>query len=234
MRPIAIFRHTASEGPGHFTTFLEKHAIPWRVFESYKEERAPDINSLSGLVFMGGAMSVNDPLAWIPRSLQLIRDAVSADVPVMGHCLGGQLLAKALGGVVTKNAVKEIGWGEVRTTHSLAKDWLGELPSTFEVFHWHGETFTLPTGATRILASKYCENQAFVIGKHLGMQCHVEMTVDMIRAWTGEGAQELLDNPVASVQSASHILKDVEEKVKDLNRIAESIYGRWLQGVSRG
>lgn len=176
-------------------------------------------------------MSVNDPLPWISHSLQLIRDAVSLDVPVLGHCLGGQLMSKALGGVVTRNPVKEIGWGNVRITHDKANDWVIDANSVFEVFHWHGETFTVPSGATRILASDYCENQAFVMGKHLGMQCHVEMTVNMINAWLAVGAEELRENPTPSVQTADTMLTDVEQKVEDLHRIAAGFYSRWLQGV---
>lgn len=232
VKPIAIFRHTPSEGPGYFATFLNKRSIPWQIVETYKGEVVADAKKFSGLVFMGGPMSVNDPLPWIPHSLQLIRDAVSFDVPMLGHCLGGQLMAKALGGVVSKNPAKEIGWGNVRVTHNEATEWLADFPPIFEVFHWHGETFTVPPEASRILASDYCENQAFVLGKHLGMQCHVEMTVNMINAWLAVGAQEILENPTPSVQSANVILDNVENKVKDLNRIAESFYTRWLQGVS--
>ena len=176
-------------------------------------------------------MSVNDPLPWIPHSLQLIRDAVSVDVPVLGHCLGGQLMAKALGGTVTRNPVKEIGWGNVRVTHDQARDWVTHPADVFEVFHWHGETFTVPGGATRILASDYCENQAFVMGRHLGMQCHVEMTVNMINAWLAVGAEELRENAMPSVQTADAMLSEVEQKVEDLHRVATGFYSRWLEGV---
>lgn len=231
MKPIAIFRHTPSEGPGYFATFLNERSIPWQIIETYKGERVANATDFSGLVFMGGPMSVNDPLPWIPHSLQLIRDAVSLDVPVLGHCLGGQLMSKALGGVVTRNPVKEIGWGNVRVTFSEAQGWLTNFPPVFEVFHWHGETFTVPSGATRILASDYCENQAFVMGKHLGMQCHVEMTVNMINAWLAVGAEELRENSTPSVQNADTMLADVELKVEALHCIAAGFYSRWLQGV---
>lgn len=180
---------------------------------------------------MGGPMSVNDPLPWIPHSLQLIREAVSLDVPVLGHCLGGQLMSKALGGVVTRNPVKEIGWGNVRVTRNEAKTWVIAATPVFEVFHWHGETFTIPAGATRILSSDYCENQAFVLGKHLGMQCHVEMTVNMINAWLAVGAEELSENVTPSVQSAEEMLVDVTQKVENLHSIAGGFYSRWLQGI---
>jgi GMP synthase-like glutamine amidotransferase len=107
-------------------------------------------------------------------SLELIREADRQGIPVIGHCLGGQLMAKAFGGTVTPNPVKEIGWGRVAATGAAA-DWLGDAAG-FEAFHWHGETFSIPPGATRLLQSAHCANQAFLRGPHLGMQCHVEMT----------------------------------------------------------
>ena len=142
-----------------------------------------DARRFAGLVFMGGPMSVNDDLPWIAPALELARDAVRKDVPLLGHCLGAQLISRAFGGAVRANPVKEIGWGRVEVVkNDAAAAWLGEL-GAFDSFHWHGETFSIPPGATRVLTSPYCENQAFVLGPHLGMQCHVEMTPEPIRAW---------------------------------------------------
>ena len=175
MKPVAIFRHAPTEGPGYFATFLHSKNIPLELIKV--DEGAPvpsDPDAYSGLVFMGGPMSVNDDLPWIAPILALIRAAVQQEVPVLGHCLGGQLIAKALGGVVTRNPVKEIGWGEVSVVDNpIAHDWCNAIPNKFSGFHWHGETFSIPQGATRILESAYCPNQAYALGKHLGMQCHV-------------------------------------------------------------
>ena len=114
MKPIAIFRHAPSEGPGYLADFLDARNLPWQLIRIDAGEPVPaDARQFSGLVFMGGPMSVNDPLPWVESALTLIRDAVARDIPVLGHCLGGQLMTRALGGSVTKNAVKEIGWGEV-------------------------------------------------------------------------------------------------------------------------
>ena len=177
MKPVAIFRHSHTEGPGYFATFLDARRVPWRLVKVDAGEEVPaDPREFSGLAFMGGPMSVNDDLAWISRVLGLVNGAVDADIPVLGHCLGGQLIAKALGGRVTRNAVKEIGWGAVTVEDNLpAREWFGATRE-FSGFHWHGETFTIPPKATKIAASPYCANQAFALGKHLGMQCHVEMT----------------------------------------------------------
>ena len=115
MKPVAIFRHLAVEGPGYFATYLTQRDVPWRLVRIDEGEAVPgDPLQWSGLVFMGGPMSANDDLPWIGEELALIRAAVDCEVPVLGHCLGGQFMAKALGGEVTRNAVKEIGWGGSR------------------------------------------------------------------------------------------------------------------------
>jgi GMP synthase-like glutamine amidotransferase len=237
MKPVAIFRHTPTEGPAYFATYLEGRRIPYQVIRIDAGEPVPaDAAAYSGLCFMGGPMSVNDNLPWIAPVLALIRDAVARDVPVIGHCLGSQLMAKALGAAVTRNPVKEIGWGEVEVLKEpVTQQWLGDDLRSFLSFHWHGETFAIPGGATRILASPWCANQAFVLGKHFGMQCHVEMTVDMIRTWCRDWAKEVeaLAGRVASVQTPAEMEQGIGDKVRALNAVANRIYDRWLEGLAK-
>ena len=180
-------------------------------------------------------MSVNDDLPWIAPVLELVREAVRKDLPVLGHCLGGQLMSKAFGGAVRGNPCKEIGWGEVRVAdNGVAREWLGELQS-FETFQWHGETFSIPPGATRVLENAHCENQAFAIGKHFGMQCHVEMTEELIDSWLATGAEEMKASCASpAVQEADEIKRNVRERLGRLNEIANRIYDRWTEGLSRG
>ncbi|MGC2518731.1 MAG: type 1 glutamine amidotransferase [Burkholderiales bacterium] len=234
MDPVAIFRHSITEGPGYFATYLDARRIPWRLVKVDAGEPVPgDPRGYSGLVFMGGPMSVNDALPWISASLALINRAMDADVPVLGHCLGSQLMSKALGGEVTRSPVKEIGWGAVTVEDNApARQWFGKTRE-FLAFHWHGETSTLPSGATRIAASPYCANQAFVIGKHLGMQCHVEMTPDLIRAWCGDWKNEVasLARRTPSVQTPAQMEERIEERTRALNAIAERLYDRWVEGL---
>ena len=236
MKPIAIFRHSITEGPGYFATVLDAESIPWREIKVDQGEPIPaDPSEFSGLVFMGGPMSVNDPLDWIGLVLELIRAAVSREVPVLGHCLGGQLMAKALGGVVGRNPVKEIGWGRVLVAdNSQAKHWFGDLRE-FESFHWHGETFSIPPGAQNIASSQYCAHQAFAIGGHLAMQCHVEMTPQLIHAWCDDWHKEVvsLSSRVPSVQPPDEIVRDLDARATRLNGVARTLYDRWLLGVDR-
>ncbi|MHB1236645.1 MAG: type 1 glutamine amidotransferase, partial [Gallionella sp.] len=129
MKPVAIFRHTATEGPGYLAEFLDERNIPWQLIAIDAGDAVPrNVSAYSGLVFMGGPMSVNDDLPWIAKVGELIRDAVAKDVPLLGHCLGGQLISRALGGVVSRNPVKEIGWGEVRVSdNNIARGWFGNM-----------------------------------------------------------------------------------------------------------
>ncbi|MBI4995467.1 MAG: type 1 glutamine amidotransferase [Rhodocyclales bacterium] len=234
MKPVAIFRHSPGEGPGYFATFLEAHSVPWVLVRIDAGEAVPAMpDAFAGLCFMGGPMSVNDELPWIAPVCALIRNAVAGDVPVIGHCLGGQLMSKALGGQVTKNPVKELGWGEVSRIVSRGDtppaEWLGNIES-FEAFHWHGETFSIPLGATRLLSSQWCENQAFVMGPHLGMQCHVEMTEAMIRLWCRQWADECAQAS-ASVQTPDQMQERMDERLAAMRVAADRLYTRWIGGL---
>jgi GMP synthase-like glutamine amidotransferase len=235
MKPVAIFRTSRSEGPAYFASYLEGRSIPLQLIAL--DEGAPvprEPRDFSGLCFMGGPMSVNDDLPWIAPALELIREAVRKDVPVIGHCLGGQLMSKAFGGTVSANPVKEIGWGEVRVSdNSIAREWLGDLQA-FDAFHWHGETFTIPPGATRILENPHCRNQAFALGKHLGMQCHVEMTEDLIKVWVRSGADEIRASSSPAVQKPDEITSNIEQRLDKLHEVANQLYDRWIESLAKG
>lgn len=232
---MAIFRHAHSEGPAYFATALERKSIPYTLVPLDEGAKVPrDARAYSGLVLMGGPMSVHDDLPWIAPALELVRNAVRQEVPVLGHCLGGQLMAKALGGEVARAKVKEIGWGEVQVQdNAVAREWFGDL-ARFESFHWHGEAFSIPPGGTRVLGNAHCANQAFVIGKHLGMQCHVEMTEDMIRSWLRGGADEIKKSAAsAGVQSPLEIERRIEQRVEALHKVADRVYDKWIEGLAK-
>ena len=185
MKPIVIVQHEADAGAGHFAHYLSKSNLPHQTVRVFAGDAIPSsAEPYAGICSLGGSMSVNDDLPWIEEELALMRDADRIGVPIIGHCLGGQLLAKACGAQVTRNAMKEIGWSQVEVDDAaLARDWIGDEPS-FELFQWHGDTFALPAGARRFLTSRCCANQAFVVQRnpfaHLGMQFHVEMTPSLL------------------------------------------------------
>jgi GMP synthase-like glutamine amidotransferase len=233
MKAVAICRYAPQEGAGYFATYLTKRRIPWYVVKLDEGEQLPRARDVAGLAMMGGAMSVNDELPWIAPMLALVREAVDADVPVIGHCLGGQLLSKALGGAVTRNPVKEIGWSPVNVLSNAAAG-LWSLPGAFLSYHWHGETFSIPQNATRVWSSAHCENQAFTIGRHFGMQCHIEVTEEIIENWCESGADEISENVGRSpvVQTAEEMRVRLGERLDALHAVADRVYDRWTEGMT--
>jgi len=232
MNPILICQFYPSEGAGYFSTFLDQQQIPWQLLRIDQNEPLPTTpNNHSALVMMGGPMSVNDEIAWINPLLDLIRQAQADHIPILGHCLGGQLIAKALGARIGANSVKEIGWGAVNPSdNETARAYFGNLP--FMAFHWHGETFSLPEGATHLLSSPYCDNQAFVIGNTLALQCHIEMTSHMVKDWCLTDSDYLnaaQDSP--AVQSAAIMQQNLDLKIMEMQKTADRVYDYWLRPI---
>ena len=232
VKPVLIFRHARTEGPGHFATFLDMNRIAWRLVKLDDGEAVPESSAaFAGLGFMGGPMSANDELPWTRPVLDLMRDAVAHKVPVIGHCLGGQLLARALGAKVSASPVTEIGWNRVEVEDtSLARNWFGGDLREFTTFQWHSESFAIPDAGERVLRGAHCRNQAYVVGdRHLGLQCHVEMTPEMIQSWCDTGADEVrgaLSSP--AVQDVAAIRSEMKARLPALNDVAERLYRRWI------
>jgi len=229
MKSVLIFRFSSTEGPGYLEIFLNDRSIKWQLIQLDAGQPVLEFNEgIAAIALMGGPMSVNDKLSWIDPILNVIKEAVAEDIPVIGHCLGGQLLAKALGAEVKDNTYKEIGWGEVKV-EDAAQEWFGGAEQ-FDAFHWHYQTFSIPDGATHVMNSSYCKNQAFVFNdRHIGFQCHIEMTEKMVRQWCDDGEKELIEIPaVASVQTRQKILLKLDSRIAKLNNIAAAVYQRWL------
>lgn len=235
MKPLYIFRHIDCEGPGYLAEVLAREDIPWQLIAIDAGDAIPhSIDGCAGLVFMGGPMSVNDELPWIGQELALIRQAQAAGLPLLGHCLGGQLISKALGGNITANPVREIGWHPVRKSDTAtAEKWLAGLPQEMTLFHWHGETFSIPAGAEVILENDTCAHQAFAIGKTLALQCHVEMQAPMVSEWASLYADEI-GQPTATIQSAGEMTAHLEKRIAAAQRVADGLYERWLAQLPAG
>ncbi|MFZ3157950.1 MAG: gamma-glutamyl-gamma-aminobutyrate hydrolase family protein, partial [Smithella sp.] len=171
-------QHVEFEGLGSIASWLEADGYEitnTRLFESAK---FPNLKEIDLLVVMGGPMSVNDEddFPWLVSEKQFIREAINSGKPVLGICLGAQLIASAAGAKVYSNPVKEIGWFPIYGISSQDVS-IFSFPPSVKVFHWHGETFDLPSGAIRLAKSDGCENQAFQIGKPvIGLQFHLETT----------------------------------------------------------
>jgi GMP synthase-like glutamine amidotransferase len=220
---VLVFRHVPYEHLGLIAPVLEAAGLEYEYLDlSLGFARRVELESASGLVFMGGPMSANDDLACLRREVEIIREAAATSLPVLGVCLGAQLIAKAFGARVYRNEVKEIGWYPVYWTGEAAHDGLfAGLPGPATVFHWHGETFDLPSGAVRLSYSDACRNQAFRYGDYIyGLQFHLEVTPAMIGAWLAEDAN------AADLREVDHPV-DPEAGSAHLARLGMAVFGRW-------
>ncbi|MDP3611431.1 MAG: type 1 glutamine amidotransferase, partial [Rubrivivax sp.] len=164
---------------------------------------------------------------------QLFLQALRDGVPTVGHCLGGQLMAKALGAAVTPLSVPEIGWHAIQLHGTdLARHWLGEADRP-TVFQWHYESFGLPPGAQLLASSRVCPNQAFAVGPHLAMQWHVELDKHKLGGWSEEASvqDDKAANLPPTVQTASVMLLDAKQHLARQQALADHIYSRWLQAL---
>lgn len=197
--PLLVLRHEPFEHLGYFAEVLEKHKIPFAYIDLGQTLPA---RAEAPLIVMGGPQSANDPLAGIAAELKFIEQAIIAGLPVLGICLGSQLIAKALGARVYKNKYSEIGWAPVHFTEHAGGDPLfGDIPSPSPFFHWHGETFDLPHGAAWLAYTEKCQNQAFCFKQNVyGVQFHPEITPAMIEDWCAQPANcgdvATLDGPI--------------------------------------
>ncbi|MGO3742903.1 type 1 glutamine amidotransferase [Kerstersia sp.] len=239
MKPVAIFQHTEVGAPGSVPAILDALQVPYRLIPIVDGAPVPaQADAFSGLIFMGGYMSVHDPLPWLQQEMALIRQAASLRIPLSGHCLGSQIMAVALGGDVRRNRQPEIGWQHITVTDApQAPAWLSR-PAGQELltFQWHGDTFhRLPDGAELIAASDHCAHQGFVLdGIHIAMQSHLEMTPALVRlSVERNGAQ--LDREVAAgnpaVSSRTDTLSGLEEKTASLHATLAPLYAHWVRNL---
>ena len=182
---VVILKHVIYEGPGLLLDMLEGRGLPHKVIEIYEEGVPFSAAGFTALVSMGGPMSVNDDDEVLEKEKALIREAMDRGIPVLGLCLGAQLIASSLGARVYPGPDPEVGWGEVSLTDQGCQDpFFAGVGSPMPVLHWHGETFELPDGAQRLASSDLYENQAFKVGKNVyGLQFHLEVDEEMVQEW---------------------------------------------------
>lgn len=216
-------QHVPFEGLGSMEPWLRKAGYTithTRLFESVV---LPDLAEVDLLIIMGGPMSVNDETGfpWLVKEKQFIGNAIRAGKPVLGVCLGAQLIASAMGSRVYPNRLKEIGWFPVEAVSQRDQPAFC-FPPAIEVFHWHGETFDLPPGAIQLAKSEGCENQGFQLGQSvIGLQFHLETTPELAREIVSHCRAELI--PSRFVQSAATILAAKPVKYQRINNLMSEV-----------
>lgn len=219
---VHVFQHVPFEDLGSIRGWLDDRGAEVRYTRFYAGDPVPGLDEIDMVIAMGGPMSVNDEatLPWLIPEKQAVREAIAMGIPVLGVCLGAQLIASALGARVYPNAVKEIGWFPIegaRGTESVFS-----LPSESTVFHWHGETFDLPEGAIQLARSAACEHQAFQFKRHvMGLQFHLEMTPESLRALVENCRGELTRGPY--VQREPEVLAIPESHYLATNELMNEV-----------
>ena len=212
-------QHVPFEGLGSIEGWLQEAGYEILNTRFFDVVKLPAIKDIDFLVVMGGPMSVNDELdyPWLVTEKEFIRSAFRLGKPVLGICLGAQLIANSMGGEVYPNPVKEIGWFPVEAVTSEDTS-VFHFPEKTDVFHWHGETFSLPMGATRLAESKGCKNQAFQIGQNvIGLQFHLETTPMSAQAIVENCREELVEGQY--IQQETEILCASKERYSTINRL---------------
>jgi GMP synthase (glutamine-hydrolysing) len=222
---VLAFRHVPFEGLGLIEPALESRGISFDYCDLYLPGAImPNPAGYDGLIFMGGPMSVNDELPFILEEMRLIERAAAAGTPVLGVCLGSQMIARALGGRVYRNAEKEIGWFDIQLTEAGRRDpVLSGLLPVENVFHWHSDTFELPAGAEWLAYSERTPRQAYRIERAVyGLQFHLEVTPAMIVNWSEE------DKNCGGVGDSGAPLDPWLNYARS-REAAQSVFGRWCE-----
>jgi GMP synthase (glutamine-hydrolysing) len=227
-----VLRHSSLEGVGLLGNALRDQGIHHRGVDLYRGEPAPkDLRSIGGLIVLGGAMGVADAdkMPFLKAELQLLERTITAGRPVLGICLGAQLIAHVLGSRVYPGERREVGWGNVSLTdEGQADPVFGDADPTLEVFHMHGDTYELPPDARHLARSTQYEQQAFEFGGVVyGLQFHLEFTESMIQRLTrdAESARYLRDNGV----DPEELLAEAPQRIARIGEVAQRAFRNYFQ-----
>jgi GMP synthase-like glutamine amidotransferase len=229
---VLFIKHIDIEGPGTIADFLDARAIQYKIADVSKNNALPSApEQYQAIVILGGPMNVyeEEKYPFLKAEDALLKAALRKRVPLLGVCLGAQLIAKALGAKVRKAAEKEIGWFKVNLTDNGIKDRLFlDLKSKIDVFQWHGDTFDIPDKGLHLASSKVCSNQAFKYNDNAyGLQFHLEVTKDMVQEWLDAYSDEI--SSLGDKVNREAILEQAEASSETYNNQAKIFYENFFR-----
>ena len=228
-----VFQHAAPEGPGSIADALRAEGVEPRVVRIDRGESVPELGAASGLVVMGGPMGAYESARYphLGAEAAVVSAALAADVPVLGVCLGSQILTRALGADVRPGPAPEIGWGAVERLPDADEDPLWHaVPPTFTALHWHGDVFDVPPGAVALARSERTAVQAFRHGRAWGVLFHGEATPAIVRGM----AEAFPDELAAAGLAPADVLADLEARTEAAAHAMRPVYRGWASLVSSG
>jgi GMP synthase (glutamine-hydrolysing) len=230
-RKLLVCQHVAHEILGTLNPLFKRAGFRIRYVNFGRHPHAePGLEGYGGLVLLGGPMSVNDVQRHphLATEMRLVERALEREIPVLGICLGAQLIARALGANVRANGAREIGWHDVHLTEAGQHDpMLSHFAATERVFHWHGDTFDMPHGAVHLARSALCAHQGFRYGRKVyGLQFHLEVDERLIERWLAVPAhrQEMHDLPGV----ADTIRRDTPRHIDRLKQLSAAVFGSFV------
>lgn len=219
MSDVLVIQNTRIEGSGVLGELLKSDGFKIKSVFAKKEQISSNDSSL--LIVLGGPQSVNDSLTFLRDEEQLIRDFVSKEKPVLGICLGSQLIAKAFGANVNPGKKKEIGFYDDLVITDTSSKLFSGFKNPFTVFHWHGDTFELPKHSVRLVHSKNYQNQAFQLQTAVGLQFHLEVDANMVNLWLNKTEEKLENIPYIEPEK---IRQDITANISIVRKNMETFY----------
>ena len=221
MSRVLLVQNTRIEGSGYLGELIQKDGFDITSVNA-KYEKLPD-DDFSLIVILGAPESANDDLPYLQAEQDLIKKSVENNIPVLGICLGSQLIAKTFGAKVYSGPRKEIGFYDDLKVNDNSKLFAG-FQNPFTVFHWHGDTFDLPEGSTRLASSEHYENQAFQYKSAVGLQFHLEVNEEMVNLWLDNTEKKLKDIPYIDPKK---IRSDVNENISIVKSNMKNFYNNF-------
>jgi len=240
-KSVVVIRHINVEGLGTIEDVLKHKNLQYYYIDTWRDTLPTDLSNLNALIILGGPMGVyeQDKYPFIKKELFLIEEASRLNIPVIGICLGSQMIAQALGGRVYKGGKKEIGWYDIQVTREASHDRLFSSvhiargkPTSLKVFQWHGDTFDLPKDAVLLASSKLYKNQAFRVGNIYGLQFHIEVKEADILTWLNEYKAEL-DTSGDSID-INEVLEDTRKYIHLLNETSTKVFSAFFGLIGSG